>query len=450
MNHDHAERAGGAMLAARQHITTGGFAAGARVSVEPAMAHGMGATEGRWRPRAAGGDGVPAQFVVRLRVSDMLERARRWVERPGTKLERYLNESLAEYLSERDRNGALVTNHGERMAEFRAAFGNALKASDPLVLLDRSLYSRVHLSLGEPKVAMVVEPLPFDESHPARKLARDLLLGSQKVDETEVDRKFGSGNAGSVSIISYLDYPAHPVVYSSLMAPIAATWQKAGVDGGEKFWHWSRSRPLAEAVPLPSGVRQAMVRGWFTAKVLGLVDCADPQKAYRIALAKGGVAAFPYPLLGRKIGRLDSTSALPAVLESFGVALAQYSSTGDKSLLAPYRRLVELGLSDVHTFALDYDHLSAELEEFVVTGEVKGAIGPAVVAGSTREERTAALCEVLEQSAKGYREIAASEVSRDTFFDLPRVTEIATEAARSLDLILEAARRDRATPGIPL
>lgn len=446
VNADESAALGGPLIAARHIVTTGGFTLNERQTVAAAIVHGLGTDErdttGRWQPRIAGRDGTPASFRVSFRVDDMLDRARAWVSRPGTRLERYLHESLADYLAERDSQGNLVSNHEARLAEFRTAFGNALKASSPLVLIDRNLYGQVHLSQTEPPVSMVVEPIPFDEGHPARPLARDLLIAS-RLDATRVDDLFRSSSTGSIGIISYLSTPSHPVVYQSLMEPIAHTWSKVGYDGGETFWRWCRSRPITEAVPVPTGVRQAMVRGWFTSKLLGLVDCADPQRPYRISLDSGAVASFPFPLVGRKVGRRDTLSPLLSVLESFGLAMVLYSSSGDASHLEAYRRLLELGLSDVTAFELGYDHLGETLEDWIARGTVVHGLVEPVVEGADDRLRLESVLEVLETSRDAYQEIADMQPTAARFFELPRVHELASEAASCLGEMANAAARDK-------
>lgn len=448
VDQDDAQSLGGPLIAARQLVTSGGFAISERESVSEAITHGTGTSDhdntGRWQPKLIGLDGTPAVFRVRYRVDDMLDRARAWVNRPGTRMERYLRESLSDYLSEVDAQGNPIPNHQARLAEFRTAFGNAIKASDPLVMIDRDLYGRVHLDHPEARVAMVVEPIPFDEGHPARVLARDLLI-SRKIDAANINDYFRSGNTGSISIISYLEMPSHPVVYQSLMEPIARTWSKVGESGAESFWRWCRTRSLTEAVPLPTRVRQAIVRGWFTAKVLGLLDASDPNVAYRIALEDGQVAAFPFPLVGRRVGRRDNLSPLPAILESFGVAVALFSTAGDSTHLAPYLRLLHLGMSDVDAWELGYAHLGRELEDWIATGLSPHSLLDPVVSGVTEAERLAHVQEVLRSSADAYRRIANEDVTKANFFEKNRVFEIAGEAADCLDSMANAAARE---PGL--
>lgn len=450
VNQEDSQALGGPLLAARQLVTSGGFSVTEHQTVPQAIVHGTSSSEqdttGRWQAKIAGLDGTPAVFQVRYRVDDMLERAGAWVNRPGTRMERYLRESLADYLAATDAQGNPVPNHEARLTEFRTAFGNALKASNPLVLIDTSLYSQVHLGHADPRVSMVVEPIPFDENHPARPLARDLLIG-RNVDQSKINDHFRSGNAGSISIMSYLEMPSHPVVYQSLMEPIARAWAKVGTTGGETFWRWCRTRTITEAVPLPSLVRKAMIRGWFTAKLLGLVDCTDPQKPYRILLADGKVSTFPFPLVGRRVGRRDTLSPLLAVLESFGMALVQYSTSADASQLEPYRRLLQLGLSDVSAFELVYDHLSLELEDWVTSGSHDRTLVPSVVSGGSEHDRIDHLLEVLHSSASSYREIADAELTESGFFDLPRVYELAGEAADCLETMAHAAAREQGNSG---
>ncbi|WP_426571347.1 tubulin-like doman-containing protein [Aquihabitans sp. McL0605] len=437
--------AGGALLAARHDVTTGGFSVTDRESVPPAIIHGVSASDevaGKWQPKVCGMSGTPATFRVDFSIEALLERARAWVGRPGTAMERYLHESLSDYLAERDSQDNPIINHTQRLAEFRLAFGNALRASSPLVLIDPGVYSQVHLGKGEPSVATIVEPIPFDESHPARPLARELLI-ARRVDPANVDGHFGTGSGGSISIISYLEEPSHPVVYRSLMEPIGQAWAATGgPDAGERFWKWCRTRPLGEAVPVPAGVRKAMIRGWFTARLLGMLDFSDPDRAYRITLDDGRIGEFGWPLLGARISSRDNWSPLAAVLESLGLALVRFSAAGQQGPLEPYRRLRQLGMSDVAESELSYNYLNPELDEFLTAGTSPHVLGSSIITGTDRAERLSSLIKLLHDSVEAYRTEDARPVTPLGFFGLHRVHELAAEAADCLEAMANAASRD--------
>ena len=150
----------------------------------------------------------------------------------------------------------------------------------------------------------------------------------------------------SIDFFSVLSEPYEPVVFWSLMGPIASEWgaRSQNPDTRQEFWRWRRARPLTEFVPVSPGIRKAMVRGWFTASLMGQLRLDGPKAEIFVPGETGGPGrwmSFPQPLL------VDDISAqyeyLPVVLQSLPLALVDVAVQASLDPTTPYRRLRQLG-----------------------------------------------------------------------------------------------------------
>lgn len=440
-----ARRAGGELNAARQAVFMGGFHTAGRTAVPVALQHGTGATptsvEGKWSPRIAKGTGQPASFRADFGVDALLGRAHQWIYRPGERIEQYLQETITEYLSERDRFERPIEDHPDRLRSFRAAFRSAISTAEPLVKINKGRYGSVHVNAPDPGYDLLIEPLPFHATHPARHIAEQILLSpGTGVTEANLDTFFQTQPTASIGIVTYLRLPAHPVVFESIMQPVATAWQKAERTAVDEFWQWRRTRPLREAIPVTSDVRRAMIRGWFTARFLGLVDVLDLSKPVKILDPERGWLPFPYPYLGPGVSRSDRSALLPTILESMSLAFVQYSSNGDETAIVPYRRLYRLGLVDETKLGdFSYEILGPALQDWVDTGRVPdGSLG-ALGSGDTPEERLASLQERFAKSAESYLKGAREPLTALSFFKASRGRDLAAEIAAAHTSIIDAS-----------
>jgi len=138
------------------------------------------------------------------------------------------------------------------------------------------------------------------------------------------------------------------MVMDSIMTPIARDWLAKSTDKDSRsaFWKWKRARSLREAVPADAEVFDALIRGWYAAKTLGLltIDLADANKGPKIGVwdpKSRSNLSFPYPLLYQ--GTPLARDYPGAVLESLIVAIVLANSEGSLAPLKPYHVLLDLG-----------------------------------------------------------------------------------------------------------
>jgi hypothetical protein len=429
------DRSGGILLAIREIV------AGAEPS-EPAIRR-----IGDWVPSHPGlrGSMQPrsAQFTLGIGVDDLHERAKAWTARRDTAIGGYVRESLADYLQPAN---AEPREHRARLERFRSDFAQALSTSLPLALLDRSALLRTH-DLREPRYTRLTTVLPFAPDHPARPVAKELLL-LERMEERDIERLFGDGAQSRIEISTFLAAPCQPVVFDSLVGPIADEWaQKQGTGYSNGFWQWRRARPLRHFIPADPRTRLAMIRGWFTARALGQINDPDWRRGPVSLFIPGkGPVNFPNPLLGTP--RVDRKELLPAVLESLALAMVESSRRGDRAL-EPYRRLTHLG-SPAHG-EVQFAELHPELLDWIHDGVLPAGAPPPdpQCAGSPIDDssqRLATFAGYVERFLEAYNQLDGLAVDPASASSMSRAWELRTDITRALEQLRDMCQRTAAVP----
>lgn len=301
-----------------------------------------------------------AAFLVESGGAALLQRAVQWTERDGTTIGSYVQEGLRDYLS-LDAAGPEET--GRRLQRFEGQLIAALNAGAPLASVNRSVLQLVH-DRKEVAQSVSFSEVPLPDRSPARDVFRRTLHARNQWNDG-IEKAFSDSNAASIDIFTVLREPYQPVVFESLMRPIASEWgaRSKAPDQRAEFWRWRRARPLLEALPFAPSILRAMVRGWFVAGCLEQLQAGDDGiKIFVPAdLGKGGsMAAFPWPLLNDVDPR--GPDALPAALKSIALALLDVAASESLAPMAPYQRLLTLGTRTG-------DAAPRELEEWILTGE---------------------------------------------------------------------------------
>ncbi|MEJ5256558.1 MAG: tubulin-like doman-containing protein [Acidimicrobiales bacterium] len=276
------------------------------------------------------GTSARARFVLRVEPVEILERARRLVQDPETPIGVFVSESLRDHLDPARVEPAELTRRLER---FRDCFVQALHTSAPLVNVDPKVLSRVH-GQSEVQVSYLFTEIPFAPDTPGYDEVRKVLESRGQWDEN-VKKAFSDGRHARIDVFSMLASAYNPVVFESIVGPIADEWSKrrAKPDPRASFWYLRRTRPLSTFVPVAPAVRAALIRGWFTARLLGQLrfDPVDRDRMEIFDPQLDALVPFPNPLLGPPV--YEEYERLPAVLESMPVALvATVQSTGGRSL----------------------------------------------------------------------------------------------------------------------
>lgn len=291
----------------------------------------------RWTP------GSQASVSCQADLDSIKRRIRSWFRRPGSKTSILLSEGLRSYLSERDPFTKEATpQRAARLDRYRASLAQARAYSQPLVLVNESLYRASHPQT-EPSTILLCSSFPFSSEHPAAEVTKD-TVGPDSYSHSEAD-------SSAVLLSSFVADPMHLLVARSVTEPIAAAVKACGASADElqaSFWMWRRARTLDEFVPFPEQITKALAKGFMTARLLGCVGVSvSPSEPVRISALDGSIYDFPWPLLSR----VEPDDTLPALLESLPLSLALAGPDGMGAFSA-YKEMYSLGDTkddDVHS-----------------------------------------------------------------------------------------------------
>ena len=383
-----------------------------------------------------------ASFEMNMSAEDLLERATAWLNKPGTPAGNHVKEGLGRYLDPE------VVDPGEltqRLARFKQRFTSAVDAAQPLIGIRKSVLVAVH-KRQDVRAETFFTELPVSPNSAAAVIIQD-VLESKGLWNADLAKGFTVSDRGFIDAFTVLVEPYEPVVFDSLMKPIAEEWgdRNKTADGREEFWRWRRARALPEFIPAAPAIRKAMVRGWFTASILGQVKFDDQRVSLFVPNDVGGSGKwldFPTPLLAS--GITAAHDYLPLVLESLPLAFVEISVSADIKPILPYRRLRDLGASASGGYEF-YESPAKELERWVAKGRLpQGAptpnpehAGAASEDPSARQVRQAAVVSRARALHATYERLFETIESRSEIL-VQRAYELQHDILQALDEIARA------------
>ena len=385
-----------------------------------------------------------ATFSVSLKGEHLLARAKRWVTRPETPIGAFTAQGLRQFL---DPESCDPAEHSRRLNRFEGQFLAALNAAAPLVHINTGVLVQVHDRHEAPSDTFFTE-IPFPDRSPARAAVRR-VLEARGAWSAEVEKSLVDGSASSIDVFCVLGEPYEPVVFDSLMRPIAREWgaRSNSSDLRSKFWRWRRARPLAEFLPMSPAIRRAMIRGWFTSALLGQLHTEPPAYPEVFVPAEAGGSGefhlFPYPLLITDLAQPHQL--LPAVLESVLLAMVEVNTRSSLLPMRPYSRLRALGRSGRGGEYEQYDVVSGELEDWILSGKVaQGAPEPPTSSG-TREQDIKTRSKAVQVRLGLLRDKYTHELfeqvdRRKDVFDVPGAYELRSDILTAFDDLERAVR----------
>jgi hypothetical protein len=361
-----------------------------------------------------------AVFDVRALPEQINERANAWMMQQGTPFHLLLSSNLRSYTEQQPGEPSMAssTEYAKRRVRFTEKLKAAIASAEPLVGIDQGLIGDLHPKMVAGvamKIRRDVSQIPF-LSHlldkDVRAILRDTCYGGAR--EGLIDKIIvTSTKLPHIDIVSQLDSPVSPLVIKSLMQPISNSWTQARTSGVARgsFWTYRRARTLKEFIPVPQEHLRAMVRGWFTAKLLNLVFESENETisiVHEVGSRSQKVVKFPEHFLSTSNIKKDQ---LPLVLESLPLAYAAVGTAGNLDSLLPYIALRDLGmekpgaLQGVYTYSLCNPILAKWIDEGEVpnSGQILGYKGVRPeISGSSRDERVANLVEFLNKQRDEY------------------------------------------------
>ena len=361
-----------------------------------------------------------AVFEVRALPEQINERANAWLMQQGTPFQLLLSSNLRSFTEQQPGEPVMASpaTYAKRRIRFTEKFKAAIASAEPLVGIDQGLIGDLHPKMVAGvaiKIRRDVSQIPF-LSHSldkeVRSILRDTCYGGSR--ESLVDKIIvPSTKLPHIDIVSQLDSPVSPLVIKSLMQPIYNSWTQARNNGVARgsFWTYRRARTLKEFIPVPQEHLRAMVRGWFTAKLLNLVFKSNDEIisiVHDVGSRSLKVVKFPEQFLSTSNIKKDE---LPLVLESLTLAYAAVGTAGNLDSLLPYIALRDLGmekpgaLQGVYTYSLCNPVLAGWIDdgEIVNAKQIPGYKGVRQeIVGSTRDKRVANLTTFLRTQREEY------------------------------------------------
>lgn len=358
--------------ASRERDTNNKYKAlqGWRVTYSPS--HQFVGRRSQWMPRdlaiyANQTSVSAASYSLDFLPEALLEKARKWVERPGGAFSDFASVGIREwtYPTGLEQSDPRAASQRETQATNRLL--QAISFASPLVEIDELLLQQVHGSAAG-GLKYEFSDIPFAGNEPIVAAIQSSWMGQPtQAHNTAAVRDSLNPISDQTEIVIFSTFatPYGIPVFKSLTEPIRNQWQSAKNNGATAgFWDKRRARPLRNFVPMRQAAFQAFVTGWVVGRLSGHIRIEDNPYRSGYSMVKVYSDAekrwlnFPADpdLLG--ISGLGVEHGSPslnqagwnipaALLESFGLALANVSGM-DLSPLDPYWAVVDLGLTLKH------------------------------------------------------------------------------------------------------
>jgi hypothetical protein len=315
-----------------------------------------------------------AAYSLNLLPEALLDKARKWVERPGGAFSAFAAVGIRDWTYPAGLAASDPREASQRENTATSKLLEAVSFASPLVEVDELLLQEIHGSEAS-GLKYEFSEIPFSGSEPIVAGLQNYWsgTGTQTHNNNVVKGSLNPvADRTEIVIFSTFASPLAIPVFKSLTDPIRNQWLASKANGAtDGFWKLRRARPLRHFVPMRPGAFQAFVTGWVVGRLTGHIRIID--NPYALGLKKVEVyseaksAWLQFPAdpdllgvvpsnaasqgaqgLGVKFGaRSNDLTAgnIPAVLlENFALALSRVAAM-DLSPLDPYWAVVDLGLS---------------------------------------------------------------------------------------------------------
>lgn len=302
-----------------------------------------------WWPRAlpvhpdTGAAVVPvtAQVAVNVEPAELLQRARGFVSRTNWSFSNFFRESLKSWVQAA---GQTDLERKRRADALVSRFRETLAMAQPLGSVNRQAVPATDDGGASAQYSYNFSEVPFKlEPALADELA-NILSSSTDIEQTTVGRFEAALSDDNVTRLDVFgNYGKYsPLVYDSVLEPVAAEWGGLGAAARREFWQWRRARPLPASLPMGDVERRAMVAGWYIGHMTGRLRVPAQEDIVRLPVSiwdaqKTAWTDFPYPMLTPPdTPGFETYDLLPAVLESVLLAHAKALQDPLFSSLRPY------------------------------------------------------------------------------------------------------------------
>jgi tubulin-like protein len=278
-----------------------------------------------------------ARYRIAVRADEILERGRRWVQRPNEPFDRFIGQSLRDYLSDRGANDA---ERDGRAREVRDRFHEALALARPLVAVNSGIVESIHGSAVQ--TSYKFSDIPFG-GFPLAGQLRDDLAERSEIEATSVGRfeEVLRSDSTAKRIDIFGSYGRlSPVTFSSLLGPLNRHWAASvTVESRNEFFRLRRARRLPGCLPMGDSHRRAAIGGWFVARLTGRLRLPSEHPGEAVEVwdeDQQRWVGFPQPLIIDREDFRRPADVMPTVMLSSLIALAASCQYPDLDPLRPY------------------------------------------------------------------------------------------------------------------
>lgn len=399
-----------------------------------------------WKPPVLNnGSNYAPKYNFRFSGSDIRKIAVEYLGITGSSFERFSRKTIAEWIQDDPGNEDT----------FKSLLETSINYASPLVSIDSNAVSKFHGN-GYQTIKYSFSSIPISRSSKSiQSIASGWGTGPSAADNTKsLEDACDSASSATEVFIRSESPPYSPWVFSSLTSPIKDRFAGLSKEEIAHNWMYVRSRPLRQFVPLGSDLVDAFLRGWIVGRISGLIqfESAAEGKPFKIHVhsadpSNSKVSVFGQVTLGadelnnegQDTGQDSSGWNIPALLlESLPFALASASTNGE--VLQPYLDLIELG-SDLRKGPILRSSTDMNALDKWYSQEGGFPQSQLDFTDSESEDKLENVRDWLNATQEMLSEIDATAISRENFYTIDPVYEIATELADAIKVVLAELER---------
>jgi hypothetical protein len=410
-------------------------------------------------------------------IEDLSRKNRAWLRDKESSFGIFTNLSIRDYVTA---TGVGPEIRGDRESKFVMEFQAMLALAQPLILLNPNAMQYI-LSKYDGRSAegtmLKTSKIPFalnsEIGHACTKVLQQ--NGFNPSDPSFEQNWFNPGSNESTLFATSTIQNTLPIwAFASITEPILnqAEVSKMMRQIWEQFWEGRRNRPLIESIPFETEMRRSIITGWFVATLFGMrkvksLPAGRTVQIWNPTLKTPDWSSFPSPLLATHFEDSQRESwALPQLLMSAGIALANFGKTGNPEFINGYRLLKYLG-REVTTSFNNRDHWDGHgagdllptgepsqsnyLMRWVESGELPNENGELLkvlqASLALTPDRAEALIKTVQLLSTEYKNIW-SEISSRAWHDLPETWELKEDIDQALSDIAEYVSHLRSSTSI--
>ena len=381
-------------------------------------------------------------------LAQLVERNRTWLEDRDSSFGKQYRMSISDFAA-----GGNKSEQAARQQKFLAAFTDLVQLSSPLITINQAAVAEFHHHTDPNRTphgyTLHLTPIPFAEQSDVGQECAQIIQRFNKTDPPTLSFDPASTTTDLFGF-STVKVAMSPMVYTSLIQPIADSWltSSSSANSVHAFWDGRRARPLTESIPVSPQIRLSMITGLLIGKIFGQTRKAGSTSAgtevREVWGPSRGWMAFPSPML--PITASDKNS-IPAIMKSISIAIVEAGRTASSAPLDPYQRLKDLGREVTTSLGLDLpDHDSSDesklVDIWIRTNDLPSgaplmpsfADDLGIVDLSTPAGRQGALIKEIDLVRNEYKALWQRHESAD-WRDIPRIYELKGDINQAINAI---------------